>query len=59
MAVTSEFNVNVDCMDFTTRTNGDKILIKNVHLGAEAAKNLADLINSVDVLKVEIKAKED
>ena len=59
MAVTSEFNVNVDCMEFTTRTNGDRIFMKNIYLGAEAAKNLADLINSTDVLKVEIKAKED
>ena len=60
MAIKAEFDVPIDCMVFTTQTNGDHIEIKRVHLGLEAATNLAALINTPDgVLKVVIKRKDE
>lgn len=51
-----EFTAGADQVRFTTQTNGDRIHIHNVHLGAEAAATLAYLINKVDNhLKIEIK----
>ena len=64
MAVKAQFAVGVDCLIFTTKTNGDHIEIgpHNVaalHLGLEAATNLASLINSGEILTVIVKKKND
>jgi len=56
----AEFDVPKDCMVFITRTNGDQIVIKRVHLGPENAANLANLINTPDgVLRVTVKRKDE
>jgi len=47
-----------DKLRFRTRTNGDEIVIKGVHLGEEAAASLAYLTNLNVTLTVEIKQKE-
>lgn len=57
MAIKSEFDTGVDTIAFTTKTNGDRVDIRGVHLGTEAAANLATLINGGQVLTVVIKAK--
>lgn len=58
MAIRAEFEVPQDCMILTTQTNGDRIEIKRVHLGVEAASNLATLINTPNTtLMVIIKKK--
>ena len=58
----SEFDVSPDTIVLTTRTNGDHIEIgphnmPPVHLGVEAAANLATLVNSGGILTVTIKKK--
>ena len=63
MATKAEFDVPPDCMSFLTFTNGDHIEIgphnrPPVHIGSEAAANLASLINTGDILTVIIKKKE-
>ncbi len=55
MAIKSQFDIPKDCIIFTTKTNGDYITIKNVHLGQESATNLANLINSGETLTATIK----
>jgi len=58
MAIKSEFDVPFDCMKFTTRTNGDRIEMRKLHLGPEQAAHLATLINTPNgILRVQIKAK--
>jgi hypothetical protein len=58
MSIKAEFDVPADCMVFTTKTNGDHITIDKVHLGQEAASNLASLINTPNgLLRVIIKRK--
>ncbi len=53
---TCEFEVGADQLRLTTQTNGDVILIKGVHLGADSAAALAHLINKTNNhLKIEIK----
>ena len=53
---TCEFTAGADAVRLTTKTNGDVIHIKNVHLGEDAAAALAYLINKTDNhLKIEIK----
>ena len=60
MGIKAEFDVPIDCLVFTTQTNGDRIDIRRVHLGAEAAANLANMINTPDgLLHVTIKRKDD
>lgn len=50
----AEVIVGVDQIEFTTKTNGDRIRINGIHFDAENASNLAHLINSQEQLKVEI-----
>ena len=50
-----EFEISADQILLTTRTNGDKVECKHMHLGEEAAGALAYMINSATTLKVEIK----
>lgn len=57
MSVTSEFEVGVDNIIFTTRANGDKIEIKGVNIDQENATNLASLVNSKKTLTVKIEEK--
>ena len=62
MATKAEFEVNADGIKLTTMTNGDQIEIgphgfPPLHLGQEAATNLAFLVNSGNVLVVTIKEK--
>lgn len=64
MAVKAKFEIGVDQIELRTKTNGDHIEIgphnaAQLHLGQEAATNLANLINSGQTLTVEIKAKEE
>lgn len=50
------FETSADQLRLTTQTNGDHILIKGVHLGADNAAALAHLINqTTNHLKVVIK----
>jgi len=63
MGVKAEFEIGVDQIELRTKTNGDHIEIgphnaAPLHLGQEAATNLASLINSGQTLTVEIKVKE-
>jgi hypothetical protein len=54
-----EFDVPLqDQLRFETRTNGDEIMIKGVHLGEQMAATLAYLVNLKVPLHVEIKEKE-
>jgi predicted TIM-barrel enzyme len=59
MAIKSEFEVNPDSVILTTQTNGDRIDMRQVHLGGEAASNLATMINSGKVLIITIKEKPE
>ena len=53
---TCEFDAGADQIRLTTETNGDRILIKGIHLGEDAAAVLAYLINKTsNHLKIEIK----
>ncbi len=55
-----EFETTTDQIEFRTRTNGDEIRIRGIHLTQEQATSLAWLINADEnaVLKIEIKLKE-
>ena len=46
MATKCEFIAEHDKTTLTTCTNGDRIEVRGIHLGAEEAGNLAVLINS-------------
>ena len=59
MATKSVFDAAIDQVKFTTQTNGDRIDIRGVHLGAEAAANLATLINGGQLLEVTVKVKAE
>lgn len=64
MAIKAKFDVEVDGIVFTTKTNGDHIEIgphnaSPLHLGQEAATNLANLINGGETLSIVIKAKTE
>jgi len=51
-----EFQTIADQIRLSTRTNGDQIQIKGIHLGKDAAAALAYLINSSqNHLSIEIK----
>ncbi len=54
-----EFETRADQIHFHTRTNGDKIHLKNLKLTQKQATNLAWLVNADDdaVLSIEIKLK--
>ena len=51
------FDIGVDCIEFFTRANGDRMRIDNVNLTADNAATLAYLINRKVILEVEIKEK--
>jgi hypothetical protein len=53
----SEFDVLPDQIEFRTKTNGDRIDIKFIHLGQQNAQELASLINSGKTITVIIKEK--
>ena len=51
----AEVIVEVDQIEFSTRTNGDRVRIQGVHFGADNASKLAGLINSQESIKVVFK----
>ena len=51
----AEATVDADQIEFTTKTNGDKLFVRGVHFGATEAAKLAELINSGQLLKVVVK----
>jgi len=51
----AEVTATVDQLEFTTKTNGDRLTIRGVHFGQTEAGKLAQLINSGQELKVVIK----
>jgi len=51
------FNVGPDQAEFTTRTNGDMLLIRGIHLTAEQAASLAWLVNHDTETVLEITVK--
>lgn len=51
----AEVTATVDQIEFSTRTNGDRLTIKGVHFGQTEAGKLAQLINSGQELKVVVK----
>lgn len=59
MAIESKFDVEPDCIIFTTKANGDQIRITNTNLSRENAANLASLIGGGKTLTVEITEKEE
>lgn len=54
-----ELETRADQIHFHTRTNGDRIFIKDIRLSQKQATNLAWLVNADDtaVLLIEIKVK--
>ena len=55
------FEVGVDQMEFHTKTNGDQLFIRGLHLTASQAASLAWLVNSGSdaTLEVQIKIKDE
>ena len=53
-----EFDTDHDNIRFITQTNGDKVTMTGISLGADQAAALAYLVNQPKVLTVEIKIKE-
>jgi hypothetical protein len=51
----AEVTATTDQIEFTTKTNGVRLLIKQVHFGQDEAGKLAQLINSGQDLKIVIK----
>lgn len=51
------FETTADQVQFSTKTNGDRIQIKGVHLTQDQATSLAWLINSKDHIKLEFTVK--
>jgi hypothetical protein len=57
MALICEFVIHPDQIKFTTKTNGDRIEMSQIHLGAEAAASLAQMINTPNqnmVIKIKL-----
>jgi hypothetical protein len=52
----AEVIVEIDQIEFMTRTNGDRVRIQGVHFGADDASKLAELINSQESIKVVFKS---
>lgn len=60
MGAKSIFTAGPDQIRFATQANGDRIEIRGVHLGADDAAKLAELINTPDTtLEVKIKQSGD
>lgn len=57
MAEPAEFTVTTDQIELRTKTNGDRVDMRGMHLGPEAAANLARLVNLEVDLHIEIKVK--
>ncbi len=51
----AEFTVTADQIELRTKTNGDEVRMRGMHLGPEAAANLARLVNLGVDLHIEIK----
>lgn len=53
------FDVGADALEFHTKTNGDLVLIRGLHLTTEQAASLAWLVNQGNeaILEIEIKVK--
>ncbi|KKM79561.1 hypothetical protein LCGC14_1348780 [marine sediment metagenome] len=49
------FDVEVDGAGFTTKTNGDILIINNFHLSREQAATLAWLVNSNQKIQFQVK----
>ena len=56
-----KFDVGADDIEFHTKTNGDLVLIRNLHLTTEQAASLAWLVNQGNdaVLEFEVKVKPE
>lgn len=59
MALKCQFDVGEDNVRSIIRTNGDRIIMKDVHLNPDAAADLARMINMGGTLTVTIKGKGD
>ncbi len=57
MTEPAEFSVTADQLEFRTKTNGDEVRMRGMHMGPEAAANLARLVNLDMELQIEIKVK--
>ena len=53
----AKFDIDEDCIEFTTRTNGDSMRIRGIHMSKESAGALAYMVNSGKALEIEIKIK--
>lgn len=53
----AKFDAGEDCIEFTTQSNGDRVRIHNVHMSKECAAALAYMVNSGQILEIEIKVK--
>jgi len=53
----AKFDVAADQMEFTTQSNGDRMRIHGVHLIPASAAALAHMVNSGQILEVQIKPK--
>ncbi len=57
MAEKIDFDVNLDQIIFTTQTNGDNIVIKDINLSADDAGSLAHMVKNGQSLNIVIKEK--
>ncbi len=53
----AKFDISEDNLEFSTLSNGDRIRMHNINMSAECAGALAYMINSGQILEVEIKIK--
>ena len=53
----AKFDIGEDCIEFTTRTNGDSMRLHSIHMSKEHAGALAYMINSGEILEIQIKIK--
>ena len=53
----AKFDVSEDALEFSTKSNGDSIRMHGLHMTAETAGALAYMVNSGQILEVQIKVK--
>lgn len=53
----AKFDVSEDCLEFSTKSNGDSIRMHGLEMIAETAGALAYMVNSGAILEVQIKVK--
>lgn len=58
MPLRAEFEMDKENVILMTQVNGDRIELNKIHLGADAAKNLAELINTQSITTVKVIIKE-